>query len=232
MNSVTFKEIKEFQKPHDSIFSKLITRKFSRILTFFLVKYIPGISPNTISVISLVLAFAAAAGFFSRSYVARAIGVLLLQISFVFDCSDGEVARATGRQSDYGAFLDSTFDRLKEVVVIGAITHHLARYTTLIGHWTPIWLLILGASALIGLLLIAYIREAKKAAFPGSRKSEIYISKTMYLGTVDIFIFSVSVAILFQLEFWLLWAIAIGSIPLIIKQILSARKQAMQEALA
>lgn len=221
----TLADIKQFQKPHDSIFSKLLTRKASRVLTWWLLKVLPGISPNTVSVISLLFALAAAACFFTNSYAYHLLGVVLLQIGFVFDCSDGEVARATGRMSPFGGLLDSTFDRIKEIIVLGALTHYLAAHTLLPFGWTPIYMLILGACAVLGLQLVSYIREAKKAAFPTTRTSEIYISKTMYLGTVDIFVYAVSLAVLFQLEFWMMWAIALLSIPLIIKQIINAAMQ-------
>lgn len=219
----SLQDIRQFQKPHDSIFSKLITRKFSRVLTWSLLRLDPRMSPNAVSVISLLLSVAAAACFFSPNYWTRVVGVVLYQIGFVFDCSDGEVARATGQMSPFGAFLDSTFDRLKEILVLGSVTHHLASHTLLPFGWTPMYVLILGACAVLGLQLIAYIREAKKAVFPKTRTSEIYISKTMYVGTVDIFVFSVSAAVVLQLEYWLLWGFAVLSIPLILKQIRGAQ---------
>jgi archaetidylinositol phosphate synthase len=42
---------------------------------------------------------------------------LLLAVSGFFDVLDGAVARATGRTSRRGAFLDSTLDRVSEIVV-------------------------------------------------------------------------------------------------------------------
>jgi archaetidylinositol phosphate synthase len=45
------------------------------------------------------------------------VGGLLLAVSGFLDVLDGSVARATGRTSQRGAFLDSTLDRVSEVVV-------------------------------------------------------------------------------------------------------------------
>lgn len=224
MKTFTLADIRSFQKPHDSVFSTLITRKLSRVLTFVLLRIFPNISPNTVSVTSMLINLLAAWCLFSPSHWTRILGVVLLQIGFVFDCSDGEVARATGKSSPFGAFLDSTFDRIKEIIVLGAITHHLASHTVLPFGWTPIYALILGAAAVLGLQLVSYIREAKKAAFPKTRTSEIYITKSIYLGTVDLFIYSVTFAVIFQLEFWLLWGFALISIPLVLKQIWGAYK--------
>jgi archaetidylinositol phosphate synthase len=47
----------------------------------------------------------------------EAAGGLLLAVSGFFDVLDGAVARATGRTSQRGAFLDSTLDRVAEVLV-------------------------------------------------------------------------------------------------------------------
>lgn len=55
------------------------------------------------------------------------IGGLLLAVSGFFDVVDGAVARATGRTSQRGAFLDSTLDRVTEVLVfVGILIGKLA----------------------------------------------------------------------------------------------------------
>lgn len=223
--SYSISQIRAVQKPHDSVFSKLITRKLSLRLTWVLLKWFPAISPNTVSVWSFIFALVAVVCFFNQSYAVRVFGVVLFQLGFVFDCSDGEVARATGRMSPFGAFLDSTLDRFKEILVLGVLTLYLASILPTPLGWSATSILILGACAILGLQLIAYLREAKKAAFPSTRTSEIYISKSMYLGTVDIFVYMVSLAVLTRVEFWLLIAIAVVSIPLVLKQIWSARRQ-------
>jgi len=46
------------------------------------------------------------------------LGIIALWISGIFDVLDGTVARLTGTSSDFGAFLDITFDRLVELGII------------------------------------------------------------------------------------------------------------------
>lgn len=212
-------DIKRFQKPHDSIFSKLFTRRLSRVFTFYALR-VKFLTPNVVSLISLVLALIAVGLFFSENIWIKALAVALLQLSFVLDCADGEIARARDLGSTFGAFLDSSFDRIKEAAMLGALTWiaFLERETVVI-----LWI---GFGAVIGLQLISFLREAKKASWPAQRVSEIYITKTIYLGTVDVTIFAVSVAVLFGFEAELLLLIALASIPLIGKQFFSARKLA------
>jgi len=214
-NIRTINDIRQFQKPHDSIFSKLVTRKFSRIFTFYALR-VSWLTPNVVSSLSFIIALIGIGLFLHPELWVRAVGVLLLQISFVLDCSDGEIARARGLSSKYGAFLDSSYDRIKEALMLGALT-----WLAFIDRETMLVILI-GVSAILGLQIISYLREAKKASWPDQRSSEIYITKTIYLGTVDIVIFVVSAAVLFQFEIELLLLIALGSIPLIFKQFWSA----------
>ena len=63
-----------------------------------------------------IAALAGAAYWFSGARGELAGGVLIL-VSGFFDIVDGAVARVTGRVSKRGAFLDSTLDRLAEVVI-------------------------------------------------------------------------------------------------------------------
>ena len=49
------------------------------------------------------------------------LGGLLLLLSGVFDMLDGRVARGSGQPSKFGAFYDSTLDRVGEVTLFGGI---------------------------------------------------------------------------------------------------------------
>ena len=76
----------------------------------------------------------------------QAAGGLLLAVSGFFDIIDGAVARATGRTSQRGAFLDSTLDRVSEVLVFVGI---------LVGAYVSPLLVVL---ALSSSLLVSYTR--------------------------------------------------------------------------
>lgn len=73
-----------------------------------------GLTPNALTLIGFagtcVAAFAAA----QQAWIAA--GVLVLAFG-IFDLFDGALARATGKASAFGAFLDSTLDRLGENIV-------------------------------------------------------------------------------------------------------------------
>lgn len=211
-------ELKAFQKPQDSIFTTLITRRISRVFSYLILKYDKNATPNQISVLSFFMAFFACVLIIYDNYWYRIIGVIFLQIAFAFDCSDGEIARYKNMSSKFGAWLDSVFDRFKEVLMFSALTY-LAYIKTLATH-----ILLIGIAAMVLWLLVGYLREAKKASWPVARKAEIFITKNIYLGTVDIIIFLVCVAIILQMEFYALLIFLAAAIPLLIKQIISAWK--------
>ncbi len=68
-----------------------------------------GISPNTITTIGAGVVVASAVAFGMGSI---RLGGLLLLLSGVVDTLDGAVARRTGASSKFGAFYDSTLDRI------------------------------------------------------------------------------------------------------------------------
>ena len=72
------------------------------------------VRPDTLTVIGWSLALGAAV-LFGLGY-ARVAGLVML-LGGLFDALDGAVARETNRMSSFGAFLDSTLDRLSESAV-------------------------------------------------------------------------------------------------------------------
>jgi CDP-diacylglycerol---glycerol-3-phosphate 3-phosphatidyltransferase len=75
------------------------------------------LSPNSLTIIGFLLNFPVAfilAQGHNWSWIA---GGLLMLFAGAFDMLDGAVARVTGKSTKFGAFLDSNFDRLSEVVV-------------------------------------------------------------------------------------------------------------------
>jgi phosphatidylglycerophosphate synthase len=82
------------------------------------------ISPDTLTIAGMVIA--AGAGFAFAEGAFRLAGVLLLAGGF-FDLVDGVVARHFERSTRFGAFLDSTLDRVVDVLVMVGLLVFFAR---------------------------------------------------------------------------------------------------------
>ena len=83
-----------------------------------------GISPDVVTVVGTVGVSAGALVFFPQGLLWQ--GVLVIS-AFVFsDLIDGAMARKTGRTDDFGAFLDSTLDRVADAALFGGIACYFA----------------------------------------------------------------------------------------------------------
>jgi CDP-diacylglycerol--glycerol-3-phosphate 3-phosphatidyltransferase len=107
-----------------------------------------GLTPNALTLIGFLGTCIAAIAAATQAWLVA--GVLVLVFGF-FDLFDGALARATGRATKLGAFLDSTFDRAGEALVyIGIAAGCLATGFNLGA--------ILAASAMAAAFLVSYTR--------------------------------------------------------------------------
>ena len=107
-----------------------------------------GVSPNALTLAGLVVSGASA--YLISTGLLWAGGIVLLA-SGIFDLFDGAVARATGRDSRFGALLDSFADRVSEAaVLLGLLVLYM--------HRSSDEGLILVYLALVGSLLVSYLR--------------------------------------------------------------------------
>ncbi|MEU5900918.1 MULTISPECIES: phosphatidylinositol phosphate synthase [Streptomyces] len=93
---------------------------FTRVLTPFAAFLIRrGVSPDAVTFIGTAGVVAGALVFFPRGELFW--GVIVIT-SFVFsDLVDGNMARQLGRSSRWGAFLDSTLDRVADSAIFGGL---------------------------------------------------------------------------------------------------------------
>jgi len=82
------------------------------------------LTPNAISMTGLVLNVAAAVLIFEEEFF---LGGLTFVIGSLMDMMDGRYSRMSGKGTPFGAFLDSTLDRIEEGVVLTAVAIYFAR---------------------------------------------------------------------------------------------------------
>ena len=73
-----------------------------------------GISPNTLTLIGVLINCAAAWALATQQFV---LAGLIMICANIFDFIDGKVAFITGTQSEFGAFWDSTLDRFSDLAL-------------------------------------------------------------------------------------------------------------------
>lgn len=122
----------------------------TRPLTDWLIR--AGVTPNTItSLAALVVILSAVA--FGLGWIR--LGGALLLLSGILDTLDGEVARAAGQTTRFGAFFDSTLDRVGDgATFIGIATFFL----TTAGVRFPVVGAVVCMVAILSSLLVSYAR--------------------------------------------------------------------------
>ena len=110
------------------------------------------VHPNTLS--SLGFLITCSSGYFFHQHEVRTAGALIL-VGGIFDLFDGTVARRTGLASPFGAFYDSTLDRLSEIVVYLGLLSLYNDYRLELGDVGMIYTVLL---AMAGSLMISYTR--------------------------------------------------------------------------
>ncbi len=107
-----------------------------------------GVQPNTVTTIGFMLSLVAAAAVWQGAWPWAAI---LMLLASAFDMLDGALARVSHRGTTFGAFFDSTLDRLSEGAVgLGLIGYFLSQQDdiTVIGT----------AIMLVGAQMVSYTR--------------------------------------------------------------------------
>jgi len=115
------------------------------------------VHPNTLSTLGFLIT--CSSGFFFHQHEVRTAGALIL-VGGVFDLFDGTVARRTGLASPFGAFYDSTLDRLSEIVVYMGLLSLYNDYRLVLGDVGMIYTVLL---AMAGSLMISYTRARAEA---------------------------------------------------------------------
>ena len=127
-----------------------LMRRLGRGIVYPLARFVgrTGLSPNAVTVIGFLFAVVVAA-VLAQGQV-RLAGMLLIPAAIV-DAIDGAMARVLDRTTRFGAFLDSTLDRLSEAALfLGALI-----YVSREGTSTEI---ILVYVTIVGSLMVSYTR--------------------------------------------------------------------------
>ena len=147
-------------------------RKFSRPAARVLYKL--NLEPNQVTLISFILGILSGFIFYYRMFL---LGLVVLFISEILDCADGDLARLKKKVSKKGEFLDSFLDRIVEAFVI---------YGLVLTNPSQLWLV--GTLAMVWSVFVSYARS--KAELLG-------IKCNIGVGSRDIRVFIIMLIVLF-----------------------------------
>lgn len=175
-----------------------------------------NVSPDAVTVVGTIGVVGAALWFFPRGQLI--VGVLVIT-AFVFsDLLDGTMARISGRTSSWGAFLDSTLDRMGDSAIFGGLVLY---YAFTVESET---LAALTLYCLVTGWLTSYTRaRAESLGFEAkvglAARADRLVAVLVAAGLSDIF----GVPVLLEVVLWLL---AVASSVTVVQRILVVRRQA------
>jgi CDP-diacylglycerol--glycerol-3-phosphate 3-phosphatidyltransferase len=111
------------------------------------------LSPNAISLTGLVLNLAAAGLVLDKRFFLAGIAFI---VGSIMDTLDGRYSRMSGKGTLFGAFLDSTLDRIEEGLVLTAVAWYFADQ----GDAVPAAACVI---AVLGSLMVSYARARAEA---------------------------------------------------------------------
>ena len=153
------------RKPNDIVWNGFVARPLAAVLVVPLAR--TSITPNQVTFATLPVFLAGAALLaLLPSWGALIGGAAIIELSYVLDCADGQLARLKGTSSPVGAHLDFLMDELKAFALVAAIAIRL---------WLPArdprWLLegLAGLATVAGAIsLTTFVRRPEYAAATGA----------------------------------------------------------------
>lgn len=112
-----------------------------------------GVSPNAVTVVGTLATSAVALWLLPTGHLV--VGVAVVVVLAFADSIDGLMAREMGSESAFGAYLDSTLDRISDAAIFTALGLYLLRQDDV--HWQQIGFAAAMACVVFG-MLVSYAR--------------------------------------------------------------------------
>jgi phosphatidylglycerophosphate synthase len=167
--------LKLANRANDGFFSVYVLRRVSKLLTWAAVKV--GATPNQVTIASFAIGLYAAFLFAQGDTWSLIGGAILLQVSIIVDCVDGEIARYTRKFSELGAWLDAITDRVKEYAVFLGLA-----YGAFIQNGQNLWVL---AAVLMAIQTFRHLSDYNFAQVVKARAAEEVLVPVDFMAEWD-----------------------------------------------
>ncbi|HKA59324.1 MAG TPA: CDP-alcohol phosphatidyltransferase family protein [Gemmatimonadales bacterium] len=180
-----------------------------------------GVHPNTITTIGTLFVVGSGVAF---GFGEIRLGGTLLLLSGIFDILDGQVARQGGMTTTFGAFYDSTLDRVGE----GAVFSGLIFYFLIGPLPDELKMRALGASlvALVSSLIVSYARARAEGLGVENKVGIAARAERILLLGLPTLVFGAGPGRPAVLLFWIVTALAIVSAITVIQRVVHVARVA------
>jgi phosphatidylinositol phosphate synthase len=178
-----------------------------------------GVTPDTVTIVGTLGVVAGALAFFPRGELLT--GVIVITVFVFSDIIDGYMARTMGVSSKWGAFLDSTLDRVGDAAIFGGLAcWFFTGGDDLLLAYVTLYALVMGS-------LTSYVRARAESLGMQAKggiaeRSDRLVSVLVMAGLSDIFDLPILLTVT-------LWALAVASTVTVVQRMLSVRRQALAD---
>jgi CDP-diacylglycerol--glycerol-3-phosphate 3-phosphatidyltransferase len=178
-----------------------------------------GVSPDVVTLVGTLAVCGAALWFYPRGQLL--LGTIVIAVFVFADSLDGIMARSSGRSSVWGAFLDSTLDRMADAAVFGGLVLYFADgegTQAMLGQQLALACLVFGQ-------LVSYARARAEglgmtANVGIAERADRLVAVLLAAGLVGWFLPEVVLVVVLGL-------LALASVVTVVQRMLTVRRQAL-----
>jgi CDP-diacylglycerol--glycerol-3-phosphate 3-phosphatidyltransferase len=176
-----------------------------------------GVSPDVVTVVGTLGVAVGALGFYPRGEFL--VGTVIVAVFVFADSLDGTMARHSQRSSTWGAFLDSTLDRLADATIFGGLVLWYA------GDGDTAYLAALALACLILGQVVSYAKARAEglgmtANVGIAERAERLVAVLLATGLVGLGVPEVVLTVVLAL-------LAVASLVTVVQRMLEVRRQAV-----
>ncbi|WP_214108965.1 phosphatidylinositol phosphate synthase [Acrocarpospora catenulata] len=176
-----------------------------------------GVSPNVITAVGTLGTVAAALWFYPRGQLVW--GTLVITFFVFADMLDGVLARLTGTGSTWGAFLDSTLDRLGDAGIFSGLIVYFILFDQFILAGVGLYCLVSGA-------LVSYAKARAEGLGLTANVGIAERGERLLIALVAAFLDGLGVPYVLAVA---LWALAVASTITVIQRMVTVYRQAVTQ---
>ena len=198
--------------------NRLLRETWTKVMTPIATLFLRlGISPDVVTIVGTVGVCVGALAFYPRGQLL--VGTLVITVFIFSDNVDGVMARMSGRQGPWGAYLDSTLDRVGDAAIFGGLVLYFAGV-----HEN-----VLGAAFALACLILGFVVSYSKARAEGlGMTANVGIAERadrLLVALVTTFLVGLGVPA------WVLVAVlallSVASLVTVVQRMVAVRRQAM-----
>ena len=198
--------------------NRLLRETWTKVMTPIATLFLRlGISPDVVTIVGTVGVCVGALAFYPRGQLL--VGTLVVTLFIFSDNVDGVMARMSGRQGPWGAYLDSTLDRVGDAAIFGGLVLYFA----------GVLQSMLGAGLALACLILGFVVSYSKARAEGlGMTANVGIAERadrLLVALVTTFLVGLGVPA------WVLVAVlgllSLASLVTVIQRMVAVRRQAL-----